>query len=173
MGNKEIKKELKKLRKCLDSQRTWERRYVTPPMLQASPDTHENSEAVTNDQYRQEAYAQVESWVSEGLLIKLDEIQKEYRKSLDKDKKTLKRYEHQISKYSGEIHSLKQEIKRMNDKITSLEDKNKKMKTILKRVGFYLGVSAPDASIKEVSKSFKHENRGGGYSHSQKKKKRK
>lgn len=172
MKKKTLKKEIKQLREEVKNQDLRMQLRFSSPTVSMPVRKNEDNEAVQEDQYRQEAYAKVEEWVSERFKAELEKIQEHYEQLLEAEKKVLKRYERKISGYSSESRFLKQEIKGINKKIILLEDKNKRTKAILKNIGFYAEVAAPGASLKEVSKGFKRKSRKK-YEHSLPFKKRK
>lgn len=158
MKKKRLKKEIEQLREEVKNQDLRMRIHSPSPAASMPIHKNEDSEAVQVDQYRQEAYAKVGEWVSELLQAEVDKVQKDYGQLLGAEKKVLKRYERKISEYSSEVRFLKRELKHVKKKIELLENKNKITKSTLKSIGLYAGVAAPGASLKEVSKGFKHKN---------------
>lgn len=153
MNKKLLKKENQRLQEQLQEMKLVFNARL--PLMQKFPDNSECNEAVEDDRYRQEAYAKVKEWVLEYLQAELEKIREDYNQSLDAERKVLKRYERKIDAYASESRFLKKGIKYMEKRVIVLEGTIKKIKTILRRIGFCANVADLDASLKEVSKGFK------------------
>lgn len=172
MKKRELKKQIKELNRKLQYQ-DLERalRHARPPMQSLLTNKDVASEAVAEDQYRQEAYAKVQEWVAEYLQTELQKVRNDYEQVLNVERKTSKRYERRISEYSSEIRFLKREIKNMGKKLTILEDTVNKMKTTFQWIGVYAGVAKPCASLKKITKAFKRRGEENFYMYGRLKKK--
>ena len=88
MKKKTLKKEIKQLREEVKNQDLRMQLRFSSPTVSMPVRKNEDNEAVQEDQYRQEAYAKVEEWVSERFKAELEKIQEHYEQLLEAEKRS-------------------------------------------------------------------------------------
>lgn len=113
-------------------------------------------EQLESDQFRKEAYAKLEDWVTGKLTKELDFLNQRMDSFIEKVQEKLKKDEKRLDKMEYAIKEIKKEGKRAEKKVTDLKKSDKHEKQILTQIAVSVGAATDGSSFKEVRKGYKN-----------------